>query len=42
MAEQVRAILGPTTTGKTHRAIERMVEHRSGMIGLPLCLLAPT
>jgi ATP-dependent RNA helicase SUPV3L1/SUV3 len=40
MAEQVRAILGPTNTGKTHRAIERMLEHRSGMIGLPLRLLA--
>lgn len=34
------AALGPTNTGKTHRAIERMLEHRSGMIGLPLRLLA--
>lgn len=36
----VRALLGPTNTGKTHRAVERMLEHRSGMIGLPLRLLA--
>ena len=36
----VTAILGPTNTGKTHLAIERMVAHRSGMIGLPLRLLA--
>ncbi len=34
------ALLGPTNTGKTHRAIERMLEHRTGMIGLPLRLLA--
>src|SRR5262245_27844456 len=34
------ALLGPTNTGKTHRAIERMLEHESGMIGLPLRLLA--
>ncbi len=32
--------LGPTNTGKTHRAVERMLEHESGMIGLPLRLLA--
>ncbi len=32
--------LGPTNTGKTHRAIERMLEHDTGMIGLPLRLLA--
>ena len=36
----VRAILGPTNTGKTHLAIERMLGHASGMIGLPLRLLA--
>ncbi len=36
----VGAMLGPTNTGKTHRAIERMLEHRTGMIGLPLRLLA--
>ena len=34
------AVLGPTNTGKTHLAIERMLAHRSGMIGLPLRLLA--
>ena len=37
---QVRAVLGPTNTGKTHLAIERMLAHGSGMIGLPLRLLA--
>jgi ATP-dependent RNA helicase SUPV3L1/SUV3 len=37
---KVTAILGPTNTGKTHYAIERMLAHRSGMIGLPLRLLA--
>ncbi len=36
----LRAILGPTNTGKTHYAIERMLAHGSGMIGLPLRLLA--
>jgi ATP-dependent RNA helicase SUPV3L1/SUV3 len=36
----VTAVLGPTNTGKTHYAIERMVAHRSGVIGLPLRLLA--
>ncbi|TPP07364.1 helicase-related protein [Rhizobium glycinendophyticum] len=36
----VSAVLGPTNTGKTHFAIERMVAHGSGMIGLPLRLLA--
>jgi len=36
----VRAILGPTNTGKTHLAIERMCGHSSGMIGFPLRLLA--
>ncbi|HXI56192.1 MAG TPA: helicase-related protein, partial [Polyangia bacterium] len=36
----LRALLGPTNTGKTHAAIERMLEHDSGMIGLPLRLLA--
>ena len=34
------AVLGPTNTGKTHFAIERMLAHRSGIIGLPLRLLA--
>ncbi|PNG27469.1 helicase-related protein [Methylocella silvestris] len=36
----VSAVLGPTNTGKTHYAIERMLAHPSGMIGLPLRLLA--
>jgi ATP-dependent RNA helicase SUPV3L1/SUV3 len=35
-----RAILGPTNTGKTHLAIERMCGHSSGVIGFPLRLLA--
>ena len=34
------AVLGPTNTGKTHLAVERMLGHASGMIGLPLRLLA--
>ena len=34
------AVLGPTNTGKTHYAVERMLGHASGMIGLPLRLLA--
>ncbi len=37
---RVTAVLGPTNTGKTHFAIERMLAHKSGMIGLPLRLLA--
>ncbi len=37
---QIKAILGPTNTGKTHYAIERMIAHGTGMIGLPLRLLA--
>ncbi len=36
----VTAVLGPTNTRKTHLAIERMVAHSSGVIGLPLRLLA--
>src|SRR4029450_1482 len=36
----VTAVLGPTNTGKTHLAIERMLGHSSGGIGLPLRLLA--
>jgi hypothetical protein len=36
----VTAVLGPTNTGKTFYAIERMVAHSSGLIGLPLRLLA--
>lgn len=37
---RVRAVLGPTNTGKTHLAIERMCGHSSGAIGFPLRLLA--
>jgi ATP-dependent RNA helicase SUPV3L1/SUV3 len=37
---RVTAVLGPTNTGKTHYAIERMLTHRTGVIGLPLRLLA--
>ncbi|WP_293441707.1 helicase-related protein [Planktotalea sp.] len=42
MAAQSRiiAVLGPTNTGKTTYAIERMLAHRTGVIGLPLRLLA--
>ena len=36
----VAAVLGPTNTGKTHLAVERMCAHSSGMIGFPLRLLA--
>lgn len=36
----VTAVLGPTNTGKTHLAVERMLAHSSGMIGFPLRLLA--
>lgn len=36
----VKAVLGPTNTGKTHLAIERLCAHSSGMIGFPLRLLA--
>jgi ATP-dependent RNA helicase SUPV3L1/SUV3 len=37
---RVRAVLGPTNTGKTHLAIERLLAHSSGIIGFPLRLLA--
>ncbi len=37
---KLTAVLGPTNTGKTHLAVERMLGHASGMIGLPLRLLA--
>jgi ATP-dependent RNA helicase SUPV3L1/SUV3 len=37
---RVLAVLGPTNTGKTHFAVERMLAHRSGLIGFPLRLLA--
>lgn len=37
---RLTALLGPTNTGKTHLAVERMLGHETGMIGLPLRLLA--
>jgi len=37
---RVLCVLGPTNTGKTHLAVERLLAHRSGIIGLPLRLLA--
>ncbi len=40
ISHTVTAVLGPTNTGKTHLAVERMLAHGSGMIGLPLRLLA--
>ena len=40
MEGRITAVLGPTNTGKTHYAIERMLAHRTGIIGLPLRLLA--
>jgi ATP-dependent RNA helicase SUPV3L1/SUV3 len=40
MQRAVTALLGPTNTGKTYLAIERMLTHSSGMIGFPLRLLA--
>jgi ATP-dependent RNA helicase SUPV3L1/SUV3 len=39
-SQGVTALLGPTNTGKTHHALERMLCYSSGMIGLPLRLLA--
>ncbi len=39
-SQRPTAVLGPTNTGKTHLAIERMLGYRNGMIGFPLRLLA--
>ncbi|MEO0357660.1 MAG: helicase-related protein, partial [Pseudomonadota bacterium] len=39
-SSRIVAVLGPTNTGKTHYALERMLAHRTGVIGLPLRLLA--
>ena len=36
LPSRVKAVLGPTNTGKTHLAIERMLAHSSGIIGFPL------
>ena len=38
--KRITAVLGPTNTGKTHLAVETMLEHKNGIIGLPLRLLA--
>ena len=38
--QRVLAVLGPTNTGKTHFAVERMLAHKTGLIGFPLRLLA--
>ncbi len=40
LKQKINAILGPTNTGKTHKAIEIMLKHNSGMVGVPLRLLA--
>lgn len=40
MPHRVRAVLGPTNTGKTYYALERMLAHASGIIAFPLRLLA--
>ncbi|PUB18815.1 helicase-related protein [Yoonia sediminilitoris] len=40
ISSRITAVLGPTNTGKTHYAIERMLSYRTGVIGLPLRLLA--
>ena len=37
---RITAVLGPTNTGKTHLAVETMLEHESGILGVPLRLLA--
>ena len=39
-SQKIVALLGPTNTGKTHVAIEKMLEFESGIFGLPLRLLA--
>lgn len=40
LGSETTALLGPTNTGKTHQCLERMLEHATGMLGLPLRLLA--
>jgi ATP-dependent RNA helicase SUPV3L1/SUV3 len=39
-SQKIIALLGPTNTGKTHVAIQKMLEHNTGIFGLPLRLLA--
>ena len=38
--KRITAVLGPTNTGKTHLAVETMLEHESGILGVPLRLLS--
>ena len=38
--KRITAVLGPTNTGKTHLAVETMLEYESGILGFPLRLLA--
>ena len=38
--KRITAVLGPTNTGKTHLAVETMLEYENGIIGFPLRLLA--
>ena len=40
MSKRISAILGPTNTGKTFFAVEKMLTYRNGVIGFPLRLLA--
>jgi len=40
MTTIIKAVLGPTNTGKTHYAVERMLGYSSGLMGFPLRLLA--
>ena len=40
LTKNILALLGPTNTGKTHMAIEKMLEYNTGIFGLPLRLLA--
>ena len=40
MSSRISAILGPTNTGKTYSAIEKLLNHKNGVIGFPLRLLA--
>ena len=38
--KKISAFLGPTNTGKTYSAIQRLYKYRSGVVGFPLRLLA--
>ena len=37
-SEKIVTLLGPTNTGKTHVAIEKMLDHNTGIFGLPKAL----